>query len=738
MKKIVYIFLPLALCAHTAWAQHAASDTLSLSELTVTAVKQGNDALKLSPSATILSRNAIERAGVMNVKAASAMVPNLFMPDYGSRMTSSIYLRGMGARIDQPAVGLTIDNMPVMSKENYDLDIMDIDRVEVLRGAQSAMYGRNTMGGVINIYTLSPLSYQGTRALLEGASHGSWRAGASHYTRLNAALGLAGSVSMMGSEGEFVNQHNGKRCDWERQGAARLRVEWKPTASTLLSNTFNATHSRQGGYPYERVETNMIAYNDTCFYRRTTLTNGLTLLTQWDEIKLNAFASYQYIDDKMTLDQDFTPLPYFTLTQARREHAATLDVIVRPVAVSSAYKWSVGLSSFYRHLDMSAPVTFFDTGIAELIEKNINQSIPSYPVAWDERSFVLGSQFKSPTWGVALYHSSEYTVGKLDLKASVRLDYEHASLDYRSTCNTGYNIMHDGAVFAHQDINIDETGKMNKHYLRLLPSLTATYHLSGNNTLHATLSRGSKAGGYNTQMFSDVLQQRLMHTMGVGAAYDVDKMVSYKPESAWNFELGTHLSTADNRITAALNAFATLCRDLQLTVFPDGNTTGRMMTNAGRSHNMGIEAALTWQPRQATSITASYGFTHARFAEYNDGKADYHGNSIPHAPAHTLHARAHNQWSVRGCGDWLTSITLSANVQGAGRIYWNEANSLSQPFYALLGSEVTIEGRHYSLQLWGRNLTDTQYKTFYFVSMSRAFLQRGRGRSMGATLRLRF
>ncbi len=77
-------------------------------------------------------------------------------------------------------------------------------------------------------------------------------------------------------------------------------------------------------------------------------------------------------------------------------------------------------------------------------------------------------------------------------------------------------------------------------------------------------------------------------------------------------------------------------------------------------------------------------------------------------------------------------------MKGAGEIYWNEANSQRQPFYALLGSSITLAGKHYTLQLWGQNLTGTRYNTFYFVSISHEFLQRGRGRMLGATLRMDF
>ena len=86
-------------------------------------------------------------------------------------------------------------------------------------------------------------------------------------------------------------------------------------------------------------------------------------------------------------------------------------------------------------------------------------------------------------------------------------------------------------------------------------------------------------------------------------------------------------------------------------------------------------------------------------------------------------------------GDWAQHLTLDANVRGAGEIYWNEANTMRQPFYGQLGASVTLAGKRYSLQVWGRNLTDTQFSTFYFVSIGHEFLQRGQGRTMGATLR---
>ena len=722
------------------WAtdNDAAIDTVTLADVSVTAIKQGA-ATDLTTANTVLNKSEVERNGIVTVRGVSDLVPNFFLPDYGSRMTSTIYVRGLGARIDQPSMGLNIDNVPVMCKENYDFDIADISRVEMLRGPQSTLYGRNTMGGLMNVYTLSPMQWQGTRIIAEMASHMTLKVGASHYARINDKLGIAGGIYYTSTNGQYTNQYNGKKCDWERQGTGRLKLVWQPSSSLMLSNTLSASISRQGGYPYEWVETGQIAYNDTCFYRRTSIMDGLTITKRFDSWSLSSITSYQYIDDNMTLDQDFTPMPYFTLTQARREHAVTQDLVARGDN-SRAYKWLVGAFGFYRRYKMDAPVTFKDTGIKSLIEDHINSVNPYYPVVWNERSFVLGSRFTNPTWGVALYHQSSYDWKRFTFTAGLRLDYEHASLNHHSETHTGYRVMNaaTGEVFHSNNIDIDDGGSLSKHFTELLPKFSITYHLptAGESSVYASVSKGYKAGGFNTQMFSDVLQQRLMGIMGIGAAYDINDIVGYKPEKAWNYEIGGHFESANRRVRGDLALFYIDCRDRQMTIFPDGTTTGRIMTNAGKTRSVGAEASMSFNFTDNLGMNLSYGYCDARFVRYNDGKADYKDKHVPYCPQHTLFAQAFYTYNFKGGSDWAQSITLDASLKGTGEIYWNEANTQRQPFYAMLGSSITLAGKHYSLQLWGQNLTGTRYNTFYFVSISHEFLQRGRSRMLGATLRI--
>lgn len=721
--------------------QYAPIDTvLRLNEVSITAIKQGLNLQNEAIASTVIGKKNIERYNIVSVKNISEFVPNFFIPNYGSRMTSSIYVRGIGARIDQAAVGLNVDNVPIINKDNYDFDLIDIERVEMLRGPQSTLFGRNTMGGLINIYTMSPLSYQGIRLLGEYSSGNSYKAAISYYTKINDRLGIAVVGSYYSTDGFFKNLHNAENCDWERQGNGRFKLQWQPTTNLKIENNLSFTMSRQGGYPYAYLETGEINYNDTCFYKRTSVTDGLTINWKVKDISISSITSYQYIDDNMTLDQDFLPLSYFTLTQARKEHAFTQDFVLKGNDKNS-YKWLVGLFGFYKNTDMNAPVTFKDAGVSKLIEEKRNEINPQYPIRWDDRDFELNSKFDNYNYGVALYHQSSLKLGNWNLVAGIRFDYENSTLDYRSWCNSGYATYYiaDNAtttLYRHDNVNIDDKGSLNKSFFEILPKISALFNLpmESPSNIYASIAKGYKAGGFNTQMFSDVLQQKLMGIMGVGAQYNVDDIVGYKPERSWTYEIGAHIECVDRKIQTDISMFYIDCTDQQLTVFPDGTTTGRIMTNAGHTRSFGAEVAIKVRPINQLEINASYGYTNAKFIDFNNGKTNYAGNTIPYAPANTLFLGAGYSLPINSA--WLDYITFNISMRGAGNIYWDEANSVKQPFYTLLGSSIRLEHEKISLDLWGQNITNTRYDTFYFVSMSNAFVQRGKPYQLGVTLRI--
>ncbi len=740
------MFVSAAKMPAVADAETEADTTIVVDRVQVTAIKQGRVLRQEPLAATIVGQREVERRGITTLKQLSARTPNLHIPDYGSRMTSSVYVRGLGARIDQPVIGMNVDNVPLMNKNLFDTEMADIERIEVLRGPQSTLYGRNTMGGVVNIYTLSPLTYEGARLTAEYASGDTWRIKASVYQRLTEELGSAISGFYTSQGGFFENLATGEKCDWERMGGGRWKLQWQGRGGLRIDNTFTASLLDQGGYPYAYVGKELtgdngattirpgeIRYNDPAGYERTAISDGLTIRLDRERYTFSSITSYQFIDDCMTLDQDFLPESYFTLEQAIAEHSVTEDIVFSS-RNRGRYNWLVGAFGFYRHNRMDAPVNFKQKGVDELIFKNANSMFEGTNIRYEKLSdeLALHSSFENPSFGAALYHESRLRLGRWLLTAGLRMDFEHTALTYRSKVDMEY-MLHQGDYTDNQTVAIDDRRTIKKEFVELLPKLTATYSFDAGRNIYISVAKGYKAGGFNTQMFSDILQERLKWQM-VGTVPPERDLMSYRPEKSWNMELGGHFSCLDGMVRGDMALFWIECRDQQLTRFPHGQSTGRMMTNAGKTRSRGVEISLMALPRHNVELTANYGFTDARFRHYDDGHEDHAGRRLPYAPRHTLSVSG--TWSIPTGIEWLGDVVLAADMHSAGDICWNEANTLRQDFYALVGASVRIEHPHYSLTLWGRNLTDAQYDVFYFKSMGNEFVQRGRPRTFGITLSL--
>lgn len=710
---------------------------VGLNEVSVSVIKSTAPVL-FPASVTTIGPDIINRFDIDGVKGVSEIAPNFYMPQYGSRMTSSIYVRGLGTRIDQPVVALNIDNVPLLNKDNYDFTFADLDRIEVVRGPQSILYGRNSLGGVINMSTLSPLKYQGVKALTEYGSGNTWRTSLSVYRKLSPALGVALTGAYSSSDGFFRNLYTGNKIDKERTWLARTKVAWHPSSRWLLENSAWVSATRQGGYPYESLATGEINHNDTCFYRRTSVIDGLTARYFGENVTVSSITAFQYINDNMTLDQDFLPQDYFTMTQRRHEWSLTQDFVVKGSA--GAYRWLGGLFGFYKRGNMSAPVTFKDYGIKTLIEDHANKPGSPMQIRWDERTMDLASDFLLPTWGYAVYHNSRYDFGKWSASLGLRLAFERTSIDYHSYVNTGITLYRQqGPVMIplkQIPVNIDLADRLHQTSLQLLPEIKLSYNFTSTTALGIVVSKGYKAGGYNTQMFSDILQQSLMQSMGGTPQYDVDKVISYKPETTWNYELNATSTLFDGQLDVDATLFFIDCRDQQMTMFPEGTTTGRVMANAGRTHSKGVELAAAWHPSRHFTFNASYGYADARFRRFNNGIVDCRNNHVPYAPVNTLFGSL--TYSTDVSSSWLTGVEANVNCRGVGQIYWDEENTVKQPFYALAGLSVTLRTSVADVELWGENLTKTKYSTFYFESIGNRFVQRGNPRRFGVTVRFDF
>lgn len=699
-------------------------------------------------ASTSISLRAIENSKIESIKDLSSIAPNFFQPDYGSSMTSSIYMRGFGSRIDQPIVGLNIDEIPCLNKNTYDFDFLDIRKIDILRGPQSTLYGRNTLGGIINIQTLSPLSYSGTRANVSYGNANTFSAKVSHYGKTSSGFGYAAGALYSRTDGFFINEYTGENCDSGNKLSFRVKLEWKTNNRLSISNTSSAGIVNEGGYAYRLYDAesgilNNVNYNDPCDYHRLSVNNGTVIKYRTGKLLLSSITGYQYLNDMMDMDNDFLPDPIFTLKQYQQEHSLSQDFIVRSTDPSAKWQHISGLFMFGKWMDMDAPVTMEREGIDSLILKNANNGIhtafPDASILIEESALLIGSHFIIPTYGAALYHQSTFTFGKFQLTGGLRLDYEYSSMDYNS--NMQVNYMFTMTMPGYKTLNTNFTGKETLSYLELLPKLSLLYGLPEGGNIYLSASKGYKAGGFNTQIFSDILRNKLMKEMmddlGVHfdnlpqTSYDDATASTYLPEYTWNYELGGHILSVKN-LQADFALFYIDCRNQQLTIFPDGNTMGRMMSNAGRSRSFGAEISAAYRYKNF-SIAAQYGYTNAKFTDYNNGVEDYSGNFIPYSPQNTVSAAIGYDILFKS-NAVLDKISLQCSYSGYGSIYWDESNTLVQPFYGLLSANIALHRNPFTISIWGKNLTNERYNTFYFSSMGNSFFNSGKPLQIGISL----
>ena len=713
-------------------------------EVVVTRTKQSGERMAMTNS--LITPAILQETQAATPKDISALLPGIHMPEYGSAMTSSIYIRGLGSRINDPVLGMVVDGVPMLNKNMYDHTMQDVSQIAVLSGPQGSLYGRNSMGGVMEIHTIQPLdlSNMSIRGKVTYGTANTVSAQASCYRPESSTFGWGVATRYGRTDGFYTNACNGRLIDDGKQAGGRLVLDWKPTDEWRLAATVYGDWLRQGAFPYANARTGQISFNSPASYERMVWMPSLRADYQHDGYRLQMAGSFQYLNDRMRMDQDYTPRDIFTLEQKQRQLAGTLDAILFAPRPCKWYEWQAGVSGFVNHNTMEAPVTFLREGIDELILDNANRGLqtvfPDDSIDISNAMIPIRDDFKFLNGGGAVWHQSRFLTGRWRFCLGLRLDYEHTSMRYLSESVMDYRftmVMSD-----YKNLHTRIEGKRHADYLQLLPRLSVAYEAE-KATLYACAAKGYKAGGYNPQIFSTVTQNVMMNDLAADLGMHLNiaderftnvDVTSYRPETAWNFEIGTHIFPVEGlRIDAA--AYHIQCFDQQLTVFPDGKATGRMMANAARSRVWGFETSLQyrWQHSKWSGLLlASYGFTDARFISFDDGINTYDGRFVPYAPHHTAHLL--NSVRYMTARSWLQFVSANIQADGAGRIWWNEQNDCSQSFYMLLAPSVTLGWKHAQLRLWAKNVTNRQYDVFWFRSMGNDFLQRGKPREMGVTM----
>ncbi|MCR5821188.1 MAG: TonB-dependent receptor [Bacteroidaceae bacterium] len=781
-----------AISAHAETEQTSDSiQVLDMEEIVVRPQHKEQAPLRRLPLAsTSFHSSEMHALGVRDLHDIASFTPSFSMPSYGSRYTSTIYVRGTGARINSPAVTMYLDGIPLVSKSQMNMHTYAMERVELLRGPQGTLYGMNSEGGLLHISSYDPFVHQGTEISASVGTHLYRNAEASTYHRLSDRFALSAAAFYEGCNGFFKNETTGSRADKSNEAGGRVRLAWKPNGNLRFDLTSDAQWVDQNAFPYGTLDlasgrAALPATNIDGHYRRTMVTTGLNIRFMAPRVELLSTTSHQFLDDDMLMDIDYLPNDDLRMKQQQKMNAITEELVLKSKG-DVRWQWTTGAFGAYQWLRTDAPV-FFDEGFNSRISQTIQDA--AYYGMLGSMAARMGEAvaaqkiedaggvhirmemgdvpglFRTPQANAGIFHESAIRLfDRLTATLGLRYDYSSVAIDYKTSALADLQMDVIGVkVHATSSSALDR--KETAHYHQLLPKIGLTFEVDDRHSnIYATVAKGYRSGGFNIQMFSDILRNEVDDPRLRAARSDVDfvvdhteadyerirETISYKPEESWNYEVGTHLNLADGLLQADAAFFWMQIRNQQLSVMAPGGF-GRMMENAGRTNSRGAELSLRGSSRNnRLTWAASYALTCATFSQYKDsitsssatptgkiGIISYAGNHVPFIPTHTASASLDYRFDFSGS---LRSITLGANATVTGKTYWDEANSFYQKAYALLGAHVSADFGTLSLNLWGRNLTNTHYNTFalYNTSTATPFAQRGAPIQFGIDLRVKF
>ena len=662
--------------------------TVGLSEVTVVEFKKTKENLATN-SVSIVDSGFVNRHELQSITELTAVVPNFYMPEYGSKQNTPVYIRGVGAKTKGSAVGFYVDGIPHFENSSFDVDMSNIASVTVFRGPQGTLYGRNAIGGIINVTTVSPLTYQGTQFKLGYGSHNDALFQFSHYNKLGSKMGYSVAGGYHYNDGFHRNMFTNKYADQLKDAYGRVALVWLLDNKWFLRVNSMLDYSNQGGYPYGKYnrltgETEPVNYNRYSSYRRLLSTSGVNIRYAGENISFSSQTAFQYIRDRQGIDQDFTSNDTYFVKNRLKQTMLSQEFMLKSNN-SSRYQWLWGAFAMTQH---------------------INNTVETQYITKDN---AFPTHYRIPVNALAIYHQSTIKLfSGFSFIAGLRWDYENSTLNYlRET----YQLSTDGARTEVKNVN------SSLHFNQITPKFALQYQDErNNNSYYFSVTRGYKAGGFNQ-------------------TFQKEEETSFGPEYNWNYELGGKVHLLKDKLYAEAALYYIDWRQQQVNQTVPG--VGNVIHNAGHSSSKGFELALNSSPLKNLSIAISYGYTYAKFIEYQkSAKLNYSGNMLPMVPRNTLSCSA-SYALYPSSTSFIDKIVLTAGLTGLGKIYWAEDNEVAQNFYALLNAKISITSGIFTWECWGKNITDTHYNTYCFKS-SADYAQVGKPAYFGTSLLVKF
>lgn len=669
-----------------------ADEAVQLGAVIVSAEKKEDNLQNVPVSISSLISKNVDEFRLWNNKDISGVIPNLYAANPGDGR-NVISIRGITSSSYDPAVTTYIDGVNQFTLDTYIPQLFDIERIEVLRGPQGTLYGRNAMGGVINIITKQPTNKTSGYVEINEGNYGTQRYVAGIKTPLiKNKLFFGASFLYEGLNGYYHNKYN--NSDFDKQHAIGGNYYLKYLANKNWAITLNAKHVSNRNYgSFSLAGSAKAAFDNPFVLNQNAIAklvddifnSSLSLNYSGAHFNFSSQTSYQYNYRYYTppIDGDFSPLDIITIVNDYGRKWNNVKIISQefkftsPAASASPLKWTAGTYFFYQNTP-NKQATHFGKDAGVYGSPNIDYSIINTT--------------KAKSYGAALYAQANYSVNKMiDVVAGVRYDYQY----------TKENVLGEYQPDASPTPTFQTQPDTSGHasYSAFSPMAGIVFRAAKTTNIFATYTRGYRTGGLTD----------------LGADPSQPPLYAYKPEYSNNFEIGIKNTLFNNKLRANISFFYTTITNAQVPtlVLPAAITITK---NAGGLSSKGFDAELTANIIKGLEASYNFGYTHAAYTALNLAEGgsvvDLKGNKQIFTPDVTSMLAA--QYSLPVNTSQTIKIVLRGEWFYTGKTYFDLVNTISQSSYHLLNTRVGISIKNYGLYFWGRNLTDVKYISYAY------------------------
>jgi iron complex outermembrane receptor protein len=663
-----------AAAAQTTATTAAASDE-GLAEIVVTAQRRAENIQDVPIAITAIGTEFLQSRAITSIESLGAIAPNVKIERAPSNKTiSQIAIRGSvtinPAITWEPAVGLYLDGVYIAKAQGSIFDVADLERVEVLRGPQGTLYGRNALAGAVNLVTKKPSGEFGGLAEVSYGNYNELRVrGSVDLPKVgNFSVKLSGQLRQRDGfidigpnpfpQAVLARPNSVDETNDVDSFSGMAQVRFEPTDNLTFDYSFDYSKfdqrpdyaqlvrvNRNGdprdifdpgspSFPFAGAFFPLHLYanpdrqssgsidGDPLFEKSRVYGHALTIAWDIGAATLKSITAYRNVEFSDSLDLDGSPLDVAFTQRFTKYDAFSQELQLVGTVLDDRLNYVIGGFYYTEFAETLGPQRFFGGGTA------------------------FQSDYASNTEAWALSAQLDYKVADA-LTLTVGGRYTHERKDIRRFLRS----LGPPTPFTIADIEFGDVPDAT--FNDFSPAATLTYAINDDLNVYARYAQGFKSGGFN----GETNDFRAPTPDCPSGAFELCN--PYRPETVDSFELGLKASLLDRTLTMNIAAFRNEQKDIQLSIFEATGAASSIVRNAAAARIQGVEVEFVARPSDALTVNGSFAYLDAKYKSYIDGGVDVTDNrAFPHTPEFTVSVGA--DWRIIR-GDW-GKLNLVADI----------------------------------------------------------------------------